>query len=271
MARYKAYDYRQGKFIPVSFDKQILPGTFEFTLNYLIDNKLDLSVFDDRDGNDDTGAPVYDPAILLKIIIYAYSRGITSSRKIEQCCQENVIFMALSCDTKPHFATIADFISTLSSEIVRLFLEVLLVCDAMNLIGKEMFAIDGVKLPGNTSKAWSGTKEELSHKKEKMEEAIRTIMTRHKETDEESLPDQEEKYIVTLAENIKMGVDDSSRSGHLAEIPLYKQNNWVTIIMRLDGVGGSWMTAGASAFSNVILELPYSEAAVRDALTEGAK
>ena len=39
MARYKDYDYRQGKFIPVSFDKQILPGTFEYTLNYLIDNE----------------------------------------------------------------------------------------------------------------------------------------------------------------------------------------------------------------------------------------
>jgi hypothetical protein len=66
-------------------------------------------------------------------------------------------------------------------------------------------------------------------------------------------------------------VDDSSRSGHLAEIPLCKQNNWVTIVMRLDGVAGSWMTAGVSAFSNVVLELPYSETAVRDALAEGTK
>ena len=66
-------------------------------------------------------------------------------------------------------------------------------------------------------------------------------------------------------------VDDSSRSGHLAEIPLCKQNNWITIIMRRNGMGGSWMTAGASAFSNVILELPYSGAAVRDALAEGVK
>jgi hypothetical protein len=66
-------------------------------------------------------------------------------------------------------------------------------------------------------------------------------------------------------------VDDSSLSGHLAEIPLCKQNNWVTIIMRLDGVGGSWMTAGASALSRVIHEIPYSEADVRDALAEGTK
>jgi transposase len=203
MARYKDYDYRQGKFIPVSFDKQILPGTFEHTLNHLIDNELDLSVFDNRYSNDATGAPAYDPAILLKIILYAYSRGITSSRKIEQCCKENIIFMALSCDTTPHFTTIADFISTLDSEIINLFLEVLLVCDHMNLIGKEMFAIDGVKLPSNASKEWSGTKEELQKKKEKMEEAIKQIMAHHRETDEQNIPPEEEKYITTLTESIR--------------------------------------------------------------------
>jgi transposase len=96
MARYKEYDYMQGKFIPIHFDKQIIPGTFEHTLHYLIDNEIDLSVFDLRYQNDETGAPAYDPAILLKIILYAYSRGITSSRKIARCCEENIIFMALS-------------------------------------------------------------------------------------------------------------------------------------------------------------------------------
>ena len=120
MARYKEYDYRQGKFIPISFDKQILPGTFEYTLHYLIDNEIDLSFFDTRYCNDDTGAPAYDPAVLLKIILYAYSRGITSSRKIEQLCRENIIFIALSADTQPHFTTIADFIATLDQEIIDL-------------------------------------------------------------------------------------------------------------------------------------------------------
>ena len=169
MARYKDVDYTQGKFIPIHFDKQILPGTFEYTLHYLINNEIDLSIFDLRYRNDETGAPAYDPAILLKIILYAYSRGITSSRKIEQCCRENVVFMALSADTQPHFTTIADFISTANEEIIRLFLEVLMVCDEMQLIGKEMFAVDGCKMPSNASKEWSGTKAELSNKKKKME------------------------------------------------------------------------------------------------------
>ena len=82
MARYKEYSYSQGKFISVFFDKQILPGTFEYTLNYLIDEEIDLSIFEGRYKNDETGAPAYDPSILLKIILYAYSRGITKSRDI---------------------------------------------------------------------------------------------------------------------------------------------------------------------------------------------
>src|SRR5207244_12716826 len=95
MARYKEYSYEQTKLIPIAFSQQILPGTFEYTLNYLIDNEFDLSPFEQRYHNDETGAPAYDPAILLKIILYAYLRGITSSRQIEQCCEQNTIFMVL--------------------------------------------------------------------------------------------------------------------------------------------------------------------------------
>ncbi len=207
MARYKEYDYTQGKFIPVYFNKQILPGTFEHTLHYLIDNELDLSIFDLRYQNDKTGAPAYDPAILLKIILYAYSKGITSSRKIAQCCAENIIFMALSADTRPHFTTIADFISSVDQEIIKLFLQVLLCCDAMGLIGKEMFAVDGCKMPSDASKEWSGTKEELQSKKEKMEKAIRQIAKRHRETDaqekDKGIVEQEEKAIKTMKEKVK--------------------------------------------------------------------
>ena len=207
MARYKEYDYRQGKFIPISFDKQILPGTFEYTLNYLIDNELDLSVFDARYSNDDTGAPAYDPAILLKIILYAYSRGITSSRKIEQCCKENIIFMALSADTRPHFTTIADFISTLDQEIVKLFLEVLLVCDEMGLIGKEMFAMDGASSPPMPQRNGAEPKRTFTKKKEKMEKVIRQIIARHQETDgteqNKDVTEQEEQYVATLKQNVK--------------------------------------------------------------------
>lgn len=190
MARYKPYSYDQGKLIPVYFADQILPGTFEYALNHIIDNEFDLSIFLDRYKNDETGAPAFDPAILLKIVLFAYSYGITSSRKIEACCKNNILFKALSADTEPHFTTIADFISSMEKEITPLFRNVLLICDEMGLIGKEMFAIDGCKLPSNASKEWSGTKADLGKKKEKLEKVIGHILKRHRAEDRIASPEE---------------------------------------------------------------------------------
>ncbi|MCK4465690.1 MAG: transposase [Bacteroidales bacterium] len=85
MAKYKDYSYEQTVLLPVSFSNQILPGTFEYALNFVIDD-LDLSIFEEQFTNDETGAPAYDHSILLKIILFAYSKGIISSRKIERLC-----------------------------------------------------------------------------------------------------------------------------------------------------------------------------------------
>lgn len=182
MARYKAYSYEQKIMIPVSFENQILPGTFEYTLNVVI-NDMDLSIFDDRYANDLTGASAYDPAILLKIILYAYSKGIIFSRKIALLCEENIVCMALSADTRPHFTTIASFISSMGESCIELFTKVLAVCYSENLIGKHMFAIDGCKISSNCSKEWSGTKAELLSKAGKIEKAIEYLVTKHKESD----------------------------------------------------------------------------------------
>ena len=67
MARYKTVNYAQMKMVVVSYDRQILPGTFEHTLSQLIDQDIDMTPFAARYVNDETGAPAYDPAILLKV------------------------------------------------------------------------------------------------------------------------------------------------------------------------------------------------------------
>src|SRR5437762_4807158 len=112
MARFKHYRYDQLKLVPVSFERQILPGTFEATLSRLIDEEIDLSVFEARYRNDEVGAPAYDPAILLKVILYAYARGVTSSREIARLCRANVVFMALAAARAPPVTTISDSITT---------------------------------------------------------------------------------------------------------------------------------------------------------------
>ncbi len=69
--------------------------------------------------------------------------------------------------------------------------------------------------------------------------------------------DISQKVIAVGAVSRFVVVDDSSKSGHLSEIEICKQNRWVTILLRADGIGGTWMTAGASAYSNVIFEKSY--------------
>jgi transposase len=206
VARYKPYSYAQGKFIPIYFEKQILPGTFEYSLNHIIDHELDLTIFDERYKNEETGATAYDPRILLKIVLFAYSRGIVSSRRIAQACEENVIFMALSCDTKPHFTTIADFVAKMDKEVIHLFRDILLVCDDLGLIGKEMFAIDGCKLPSNAAKEWSGTRADFERKAAKMERAIENILRKHQQQDqsltESKVKESEEKFVETLGKRV---------------------------------------------------------------------
>jgi transposase len=203
MPKFKDYNYNQMVMVPIAFDQQILTGTFEHSINYLVDHELDLTIFHHRFKNDDNGRPAYDPAILLKIVLLAYSRGVTSSRKIEALYRENVVFMAISADSRPHFTTIADFISSSAMEVSKLFHQVLMVCDRLGLIGKEMFAIDGCKLPSNASKEWSGTKADLKKRSEKIERAVGYMLKKHREEDkkgarDDSMRQREEKQIATL-------------------------------------------------------------------------
>nr|WP_261377993.1 transposase [Halomonas titanicae] len=121
MPRFKAYNYDQNAMVVINYQDQLQPGTFEHAVHYLIERKLDLSVFHPKYRNDATGRLAYDPAILLKIILFAYSKGITSSREMQWCCETNIIFKALSCDTVPHFTTLASFVSRHADEIEALF------------------------------------------------------------------------------------------------------------------------------------------------------
>ncbi len=183
MARYQPYDVQQDKFIPVSFRDQILPGSFEYFLNEIVGEHIDLTPFAARYANDATGRLAYDPSVLLKIVLYGYYQGIVSSRKLAEACERHVVFMALTTDTRPHFTTIADFVAQMRQEVPSVFTDVLLYASELNLIGRDTFAIDGCKLPGNASKQWSGTLKELRHKQKKLHTAAQKIVARHRSQD----------------------------------------------------------------------------------------
>lgn len=182
MPRYKHID-TSPRFLAVDLERQLLPGSLAWAINHLLDHDFDLSAFDARYDNDKVGAPALPPGMLLKVILCAYAEGVVSSRGIERLCREHVTFIALSGDTAPHFTTLAGFVASLGDDASRLFAQVLYLCDQQGLIGRQMFAIDGVKLPSNASKHKSGTRADFERQAGKLEEAARKMIARHRSED----------------------------------------------------------------------------------------
>jgi transposase len=143
MAKYRPYDYSQRVMIPISLEDQLMPGTLEFAIHTLVEGRIDISVFEDGYNNDETGRWAYDPKVLLKVVLFAYSRGLISSRKMQRACRENITFMALTCGQCPDHSTIAAFVSSMRDEILPLFRDVLLVCEESHLLGGTLIGTAG--------------------------------------------------------------------------------------------------------------------------------
>ena len=79
MPRYKPYDYDQLMMVPVSLKDQLMPGTLEYAIHQLIEDRIDTSTFDEKYRNDETGRTAYDPKVLLKIVLFAY--GVPGVKK----------------------------------------------------------------------------------------------------------------------------------------------------------------------------------------------
>ena len=201
MANFKPYDYNQTSMVVINFEDQIQNGTFEHALHYLISHRVNLDAFYEKYDNDHGGKPAYDPTILLKIILFAYSKGITSSREIMWNCENNIIFKALSCDSVPHWTTIANFVSAHPDAIENLFEEILLICHEQGLLGNELFAIDGCKMSSDASKEWSGSFKELEQKKKKIRDNLQHCIKEHQQLDK--LKKNEEARAIRLEQTIE--------------------------------------------------------------------
>jgi len=208
MSNFLDDNLNQSVFFDLNYLDVLGTDTFEYCLYHLLEQDELLVDFLARYKNKHVGRKAYHPALLLRVIFYAYYRGQTSSRVIESLCKTDLKFMALASGHQPHFTTIADFVSNHCEAVSTLFHKVLLICDQSGLIGKEHFAIDGCKLPTNASKQWSGTHAELQKKSDKLKQAADKIIDRHNGNDvnegEKINPDKEKQQTIdTLMSNAK--------------------------------------------------------------------
>lgn len=117
----------------------------------LVENGLDLAAFYD-DYTQARGAPPYEPRLMLKLLVYGYSNGITSSRELERRCHHDVAFMFLTAQAAPDFVAISRFRKRHLKAFEALFTQALSLCAQAGLVSLGKVALDGSKIRASASR-----------------------------------------------------------------------------------------------------------------------
>ena len=113
---------------------------------------MDLREFYGAYRRDGVGRRAYDPAMVVALLLYGYSRGVRSARAIERACWEDVAFKMIAMMETPDHATIARFVARHEVALAELFGQVLGLCAEAGLVRPGVVAIDGTKMAGNASR-----------------------------------------------------------------------------------------------------------------------
>lgn len=190
MKIFKEYKQSQNFLLPPSLD-EFVPEEHEVRIISEVVDTLDLSpLLSQYEGG---GAPAYHPAMMLKVIVYAYSLGIYSSRRIAQELKTDTAFMFLSGLQAPDFRTICLFRAQHAPILPDLFVEVVRLCASLGMVGLGHIAFDGTKLRANASLKKQGRdKEGLEKEIECIKEQVRRMIEASAQIDEieeKSYPD----------------------------------------------------------------------------------
>ena len=148
---FRSYDQGQSFLLPPSLDDWLPEGHTARFVSEVVDDMLDLTAIYASYTNT-TGAPPFDPRMMLKLVIYAYSTGVTSSREIERRCQVDVAFRWLSANTAPDYRSLSRFRRRHLAALDDLFAQVLVLCANAGLVKLGRVALDGTKLDASASK-----------------------------------------------------------------------------------------------------------------------
>jgi len=189
MKIFKEYSQGQNFLLPPSLD-EFVPEDHEVRIINEVVNILGLSPLLSR--YEGGGAPAYHPAMMLKVIVYAYSLGIYSSRRIAQELKTDTAFMFLSGLQAPDFRTICLFRAQHAAILPDLFVEVVRLCASLGMVGLGHIAFDGTKLKANAALRESRDRDGLEKEIECIKEQVRQMIkasARIDEIEEQQYPD----------------------------------------------------------------------------------
>lgn len=148
---FRCWDVDQGWLLPPSVHEFVPEGHLAHFVRDTVREGLDLSAILGC-YSEARGYPPYHPGMMVALLLYGYSRGVYSSRRLAQACEERVDFMAVTGLNRPDFRTISDFRRRHLQALADLFLQVLQLCQSAGLVKLGHVAVDGTKLKANASR-----------------------------------------------------------------------------------------------------------------------
>jgi len=182
--KYIPYDPSQSYLFPPNPREWLPDGHLALFLSDTVDD-LDLSSIREHYDKAEAGAPPFNPAMMVKILLYAYCKGIPGSRRISAAVEEDVAFRFLAAGNTPDFRTICQFRKTHIQPLKGIFKQVVRLCQRAGLVKLNVTAGDGTKMKANASLSKSKTIDALLEEDARLEKEINDALVAGLKADEE--------------------------------------------------------------------------------------
>lgn len=207
---FRTYEQSQAYLLPPSLRDFVDEGHPAHLINDLVD-LLDLRVLEAHYGN--LGQPAYHPRLMLKVILYGFTVGVFSSRKLQRACQENLAFKYLAGMETPAFKTFIEFRQRHRDDMKGVFVQTAKLARQLGLARLGAVALDGSKVDANTSKhkamSYGRMQEEEKRLKKEIEALLDTADATDQQEDQEYGPD---------ADGYRVSEELARREGRLKKI-----------------------------------------------------
>ena len=136
------------------------------------------------------GSKPFHPAMLVALLFYGYSTGVFSSRKLEKASHDSIAFRYVCANSNPDHDTINSFRKRFSKELAALFVEILVVAEALGLVKLGTVSLDGTKIKANASKHKALSWDYANRLEAQLKQEVEELMRLAEEADQGSLPEE---------------------------------------------------------------------------------
>jgi len=182
---FRPYTMHQPLLLPPSLRDWLPDGHLALFIDDVVEHALDLTAIYASYEGDGRGRPPFDPRLMVKLLVYGYCTGKTSSRKIELATYEEVPYRLLSADQHPDHDSIAAFRKRHLPALASLFKQVLKLAIELDLTKLGHVALDGTKIKANASKHKAMSYQRMCEIEKKLDEEVQALLNAAKQSDAE--------------------------------------------------------------------------------------